>query len=307
MHLKDIVQKKNNLEHIKLKVNNDKNILLINIMKLTKTLSFYVENSVLNIQLIEALKNKYNIKNSFIENVSLVKNNNFLKSMKSKFIKEKELYIYLTEEQKYGTDSYSRYERNILENIKNKETDFITIGNRASQFAKQNNLSVIKSFENSSVNKLAKTLTQMTKILFIDNNYSRVHFVINSNKNFKKPFTILPLENFDIDKILGVKNKNRFDETIKDYKIFPNIETFIENQINIFLENSINSLITESSFYSAKNALVATNQKSKQLDDELLKISKRINRVKQEKQIEEIVLLTKKKKTVFEEGGSDEF
>ncbi|MCU9938987.1 hypothetical protein NWQ34_05305 [Mycoplasmopsis felis] len=51
-----------------------------------------------------------------------------------------------------------------------------------------------------------------------------------------------------------------------------------------------------------QNALVSTNQKSKQLDEEIIKVSKKINRIKQEKQIEEIVLLTKKKKTIFEEG-----
>ncbi|WP_322912818.1 MSC_0622 family F1-like ATPase gamma subunit [Mycoplasmopsis felis] len=298
MHLKDIIQKKNNLENIRVKVNNDKNILLITIMKLTKKLSFYLDNSLLNIQLINALKNKYSIKNNFVSSQNSKLINNFQKIL----IKDKELYIYLTEEQKYGTDSYTRYETTILENIKNKNADFILIGERAIQFGAKNKLSVVKEFKNSSHKGLAKILTQLTKILFLDSTYKKVHFVINSNKNYKKPFTLLPLDNFDVDKLLNIKHTNSLDSVIKTYKIYPNIEGFIENQIHIFLENAINALIVESSFYNAKNALVSTNQKSKQLDEEIIKVSKKINRIKQEKQIEEIVLLTKKKKTIFEEG-----
>ncbi|WP_313770860.1 MSC_0622 family F1-like ATPase gamma subunit [Mycoplasmopsis felis] len=170
------------------------------------------------------------------------------------------------------------------------------------QFGAKNKLSVVKEFKNSSHKGLAKILTQLTKILFLDSIYKKIHFVINSNKNYKKPFTLLPLDNFDVDKLLNIKHTNSLDSVIKTYKIYPNIEGFIENQIHIFLENAINALIVESSFYNAKNALVSTNQKSKQLDEEIIKVSKKINRIKQEKQIEEIVLLTKKKKTIFEEG-----
>ncbi|MGZ9756671.1 MSC_0622 family F1-like ATPase gamma subunit [Mycoplasma sp. 4423] len=305
MHLKDIIQKKQNFENIKIKVNNDKNILLITIVKLTRKLAFYVDNALLNVQLIQALKNKYNIKNSFIEDISFVKNNSFLRNLKKSFIKEKELYIYLTEEQKYGTDSYTRYEKTILNKIKGKNVDFITIGNRALNFAKSNNLNVIKTFKSSAEKNLARTLAQLTKILYLDSEYKNVHLVINSNKNYKEPFTLLPMSNFDVGKLLNIHPENEFDKVIKDYKIYPNIESFIDNQITIFIENAINSLIIESSFYNAKNALVAANKKVKQLDEELLKVTKQIHRIKQEKQIEEIVLLTKKKQTIFEEGRNE--
>lgn len=304
MHVKDIIQKKKNLENIKIKVDNDKSILLINIMKLTRKLSFYVDNALLNIKLINALKNKYNIKNSFIEDVSLIKKNMFFNKLKNKIVKEKVLYIYLTEEQKYKTDSYTRYERTILKNIQNKKADFILIGSRAKQFAQQNNLNVIKDFDNSEVDNLVKTLAQMVKFLFLESEYRLVNFVINSNKNFKEAFSLLPLVKFDVDKLLHIQPINEFDKVIQDYKIYPSIEGFIENEINIFLENSINALIIESSFYNTKNNLVTTNKKSKQLDEEILKVSKKIRRVKQEKEIEEITLLTRKKRTVFQEDRS---
>ncbi|WP_416373769.1 hypothetical protein [Mycoplasmopsis felis] len=62
----------------------------------------------------------------------------------------------------------------------------------------------------------------------------------------------MPLDNFDVDKLLNIKHTNSLDSVIKTYKIYPNIEGFIENQIHIFLENAINALIVESSFYNAK-------------------------------------------------------
>ncbi|AMD81166.1 hypothetical protein MCANPG14_01776 [Mycoplasmopsis canis PG 14] len=297
MHIKELLQKKQNLENIKLKVNNDKNILLINILNLTKKLSFYVDNSLLNSKLLNSLKTKYNIKNNFIQSNKIEQAKNF-------FRKSKELYIYITEEQKYGTDSYSRYEKEILNRVKNSNIDFITIGERAKTFADQNELNVIKYFENSSIKNLSTILTKMIRILFVENNYSKVNFVLNSNKNYKDPFTVLPLENFDVDKLLNIETNKNNNLDINNTKIYPNIENFIESQIFVFLENAVNSLIIESSFYSAKNNLVTIDKKIKQIDEDLLLVSKRVNRFKQEKQIEEIILLTKKKKTIFEEGNN---
>ncbi|WBP83842.1 MSC_0622 family F1-like ATPase gamma subunit [Mycoplasmopsis edwardii] len=296
MHIKDLIQKKNNLENIKIKVNNDKNILLINILNLTRRLSFYVDNALLNSQMLDGLKEKYNIKNNFIQT-------NKIELLKQKIKKPKELYIYLTEEQKYGTDSYSRYEREILKRSKKVNIDFITIGERAKNFVTSNKLELIKDFENSSYKNLIKILTKIIKILFVETNYSKVNFVINSNKNYKDPFTILPLENFDVHKLLQIEENVGETDSLKEYKIYPNIENFIESQIFVFLENVINSLITESSFYNAKNNLVTIDKKIKQIDDELLIVNKRVNRAKQEKQIEEIILLTKKKKTIFDGGN----
>ncbi|VEU69288.1 Uncharacterised protein (plasmid) [Mycoplasmopsis canis] len=133
-----------------------KNILLINILNLTKKLSFYVDNSLLNSKLLNSLKTKYNIKNNFIQSNKIEQAKNF-------FRKSKELYIYITEEQKYGTDSYSRYEKEILNRVKNSNIDFITIGERAKTFADQNELNVIKYFENSSIKNLSTILTKMIK------------------------------------------------------------------------------------------------------------------------------------------------
>lgn len=297
MHIKDLIQKKRNLENIHVKVNNDKNILLINILNLTRKLSFYVDNALLNSKLLDGLKEKYNIKNNFIQS-------NKFTQLKHKIKKPRELYIYLTEEQKYGTDSYSRYENEILKRSKDSSIDFISIGERSKNFIESNKLNLLRYFDNSSYPNLTKILTKTIKILFVENNYSKVNFVINSSKNYKDPFTILPLENFDVDKLLQLKERTEWNNSLKDYKIYPNIENFIEAQIFVYLENVINSLIVESSFYNAKNNLVTIDKKIKQIDEELSIVTKRVNRAKQEKQIEEIILLTQKKKTIFDEGGN---
>lgn len=297
MHIKELVQKKQNLENIKLKVNNDKNILLINILNLTKKLSFYLDSALLNSNLLKFLKSKYTISNNFITD-SKPTTHKFL------FHKTRELYVYITEEQKYGTESYTRYENEILARAKKAEIDLITIGERAESFAQLHKFNQLLHFENTLFKNLTTLLTKTIKILFIENNYTKVNFVLNSNKNFKDVFTVLPLEAFDVAKLLhteSVVDKN--SQFLSFAEIYPNIENFIESQISIFLENAINSLITESSFYAAKNNLVTIDKKIKQLDDELLLLTKRINRVKQEKQIEEITFLTKKKRTIFEEGG----
>ncbi|UWV86462.1 hypothetical protein NW063_01875 [Mycoplasmopsis cynos] len=271
--------------------------MLINILNLTRKLSFYVDNALLNSKLLDGLKEKYNIKNNFIQS-------NKFTQLKHKIKKPRELYIYLTEEQKYGTDSYSRYENEILKRSKDSSIDFISIGERSKNFIESNKLNLLRYFDNSSYPNLTKILTKTIKILFVENNYSKVNFVINSSKNYKDPFTILPLENFDVDKLLQLKEKTEWNNSLKDYKIYPNIENFIEAQIFVYLENVINSLIVESSFYNAKNNLVTIDKKIKQIDEELLIVTKRVNRAKQEKQIEEIILLTQKKKTIFDEGGN---
>ena len=62
MDLTRLVTKVENLKKINMKVNNDKNILLINMMKLNKNLSYYIQSAIKNKNLIDAVGNQYNIK-----------------------------------------------------------------------------------------------------------------------------------------------------------------------------------------------------------------------------------------------------
>ena len=294
MDLTRLVTKVENLKKINMKVNNDKNILLINMMKLNKNLSYYIQSAVKNKNLIDAVGNQYNIKNMFVHKNT---KSNFLNKIKQIFIKQKELWIYTTEQQKYATDSYSRYERYILEKTKNKNVDFITIGDRAYNFCKQNKFNVIKDFPTNTQSVLAFELSQIIKILYLEQNYRKVRFVLNTNKNFKGSFTILPTQEFDVYKLSSstLIETNKLD--IKDFKIFPNVETFIDNEANIFIENVVNSLLIESSFYTTKNALVTANKIIKDLDENIMKLSRQAMRVKRQNEIEEIIMLTSNNKS----------
>lgn len=295
MHLKKIEQKINSLNNLVLKVNNEKNIFLIQIMKLNQQLSFFTKNAILNKRIILSLQKQYNVKNDLLNERTIFNKLNFLTKRMNK-----NLWVYITEEQKYNTDSYSRYEKNIIQNNYKKRDDFIVIGNHAKEFCEKNQFNILKYFPNDNKYKfLSNELVTITKILFASGVYANVRFVINSNKNYDGFFTVLPINKFDIDKFV---NANYEDLTsimdISKYKIYPNINDFINTEINIFLENSINALICESSFYSFKNGLVTTNKIIKQVDDEKTKLHKQISRIKSEKQIEEITLLTRSKRDI---------
>ncbi len=101
-------------------------------MKQNRLLSFYVKNARHNKNMILALRNEYSFKSLLVSKDDYpFKSLAIIKKIRNLFIKPKELWIYLTEEQKYATDSYSRYENNILTNTKKVNADFITIGKRS--------------------------------------------------------------------------------------------------------------------------------------------------------------------------------
>ena len=291
MHLKVIEQKKKALNNILLKVNNEKNIFLIKIMKLNQQLGFHTKNAVINRNLILNLQQKYDIKNDLL-------------SKKSFFIKKwsrKNLWIYITEEQKYSTDSYSRYENTILKENKNSKDDFITIGEQAKSFCQKNKFNILKSYaKNNFQDKEIDELFIVIKMLYLTAEYSSVRFVINSNKNYDSFFTILPINEFNFDKFVPYNTEeNSYLENLEitKFKIYPNINEFVNTEINIFIQNAINALICESSFYSAKSGLVTTNKIIKEIDEQKNKLSRQIARIKNEKEIEELSLLTRNKKT----------
>ncbi|KDE41594.1 hypothetical protein NPL7_03015 [Metamycoplasma hyosynoviae] len=294
MHIKKIEQKKQNLEHILLKTNSDKNILLITIMKLTSQLNFYIQNALLNKNLIDLVNEKYAINNKFVSH------NKTLKFFRIK--KQKELWIYLTEEQKYQTDSYSRYEKMILQKVAKKNVEFITVGNRAKQFCLEHKFEIIHSYDSTDAPLLANNLAEIIKVLYSENSYDNVHFVINTNKNYNESFNILPIQNLDIHK-LAKSDTEQPTENVMEYQIFPNIDDFVNNEISIYLENVIWALIVESSFYNAKNGLVTINKIIKDIEEMVSKIKKKLLKIKRENEIEELVLLTKNNNSFDSQEG----
>ncbi|WP_347938449.1 hypothetical protein VQY18_01525 [Mycoplasma feriruminatoris] len=295
MDLKKIETKLNNLKTIQQRLSNEKNILLIDMIKQNALLNYYVKNALWNQNIISLLQKEYKIKNNLI-NESKTSKNKLVNKLKSLVVQDKQLWIYVTEEQKYSTDSYSRYENHILNTIKKKNADFITIGDRAKEFCNSNKLNVIYNVDQKqAISKLSWILTLIVKFLFSQYNYESLHFVINSNKNKENSFTILPLTKFNVNNL--TETKSEFDLTdIKEFKIFPDINNYIQTQVDNFIENSIQSLLVESSFYKTKNELIKTNKTINEIDEEVKKLNKKIIRIKREKEIEEIVLLTSNNK-----------
>ncbi|MGZ9414408.1 MSC_0622 family F1-like ATPase gamma subunit [Mycoplasma sp. AC157] len=307
MHLKKIVQKKNNLEKINLKANSEKNILLITIVKLNQKLRFYIDNAFLTRESIRHLNDKYNIQNPFIVENKTAKITSKITSIFSKSLaKEKELWIYLKEEQKYSTDSYSRYENMILENVKKKKIDFIAIGKKAEEFLEQNKLNVLKTFDLDDNSKI-RTISTLIKFLYEQEKYKKVNFVLNSNKNYKSYFTILPIEDFEMHKLINTSEKN-LPKDLFDFNIYPNVAEYVQNSIDIYIENVVQSLIIESLFYSAKLNLVRVNKILKDLEKEIKFTKRKIIKIKRENEIEEIIMLTKNNGnfSVFNKGESNE-
>ncbi|MDQ0567536.1 MSC_0622 family F1-like ATPase gamma subunit [Mycoplasma yeatsii] len=292
MDLKKVESKLNNFKKIQSKVINDKNILQIEIIKQNSLLTHYLDNALLNQYLILSIKQQYQIKNNLISSTSKTKN-----KFKNFLIKPKQLWIYLTEEQKYQTDSYSRYENHILNNTKNKNIDFITIGKRALEFCWDNKLNAIYNFDLHESN-LSYKLTEIIKLLFSQKNYQSLCFVINSNKNKTNQFTILPLSEFDIT-ALSEKELDHDLIDISKFRIYPDIDTYLEIQVDNFIKNSIESLLVESSFYKAKNELIRINKIINEVDEEIHNLNKKVIRIKREKEIEELVLLASANKHFF--------
>ncbi|QQY77946.1 hypothetical protein JLS56_03080 [Mycoplasma mycoides subsp. capri] len=295
MDLKKVETKLNNLKTIQQRLSNEKNILLIDMIKQNALLNYYVKNALWNQNIISLLQNEYKIKNNLISEIKISRNK-LINKLKDFISQPKELWIYLTEEQKYSTDSYSRYENHILNSIKKNNADFIVIGDRAKQFCSDNKLNVIYDVDQKqAISKLSWTLTLIIKFLFSQYNYKSLRFVINSNKNKDNSFTILPLTKFNVNSLSETETKFDLDH-IKEFKIFPDINNYIQTQIDNYIENSIQSLLVESSFYKTKNELIKTNKTINEVDEEIKKLNKKIIRIKREKEIEEIVLLTSNNK-----------
>lgn len=292
MDLKKVESKLNNFKKIESKVINDKSILQIEIIKQNSLLTHYLDNALLNQYLILSIKQQYQIKNNLISSTFKTKN-----KFKNFWIKPKQLWIYLTEEQKYQTDSYSRYENHILNNTKTKNIDFITIGKRSFEFCLDNKLNVIYNFDLNESN-LSYKLTEIVKLLFSQKNYQSLCFVINSNKNKTNQFTILPLSEFDIT-ALSEKQLDHNLIDISKFRIYPDIDTYLEIQVDNFIKNSIESLLVESSFYKAKNELIRINKIINEVDEEIHNLNKKAIRIKREKEIEELVLLASANKHFF--------
>ncbi|EFF41612.1 MSC_0622 family F1-like ATPase gamma subunit [Mycoplasmopsis alligatoris] len=278
MDQKKLKQKLNVLNSSQMVLEVEKSLSLLTIFKLSKAL---------NINMHRAYRNKRNI-----DYVSGLINSTHDYLYDRTLTTKASLWIYVTEVEKYEVDAYTRYEKVILKRKTNDDI-FITIGTRANNFAKTNNLKTLQTFESTEDQNLVLKLISIIKTTYNTGQYSSVRMVVNSNKIHDRYMSIVPVNQVQASfwSYDGDQNQLKIDKKF----IYPNADSFIENEINNYLMYIVQSLLIESSFYTAKNKLVSENKLLNKIEDDIFTIKRKLARIKSEKQIEEIVMLAKNK------------
>lgn len=286
MNVKSLVNKRESYTKIKKIVESDKNITLINILRLSKQNVFYFERSLQAKYYIESLAKRYEIKHSLILQKQL--------KILSKLSRVKSIWVYITEEEKFATNSYQRHERNMKKSIDFKRDFLVVIGKRANEFATKHKAHVIFSHDKNDVEFLVKILPKFLQNYLKTNGFHNLNFVINSSKLKESYLSVLPLNklNFKIER--NLQNKVESVDTSK-LKIYPEIKEFINSEFESYLTYVSLSLLSESALISEKYKLVALNKTLNDLDEKLRLLNIRIEREKRELEVEQISILFKKK------------
>lgn len=286
MNVKSLVNKRESYTKIKKIVESDKNITLINILRLSKQNVFYFERSLQAKYYIESLAKRYEIKHSLILQKQL--------KILSKLSRVKFIWVYITEEEKFATNSYQRHERNMKKSIDFKRDFLVVIGKRANEFATKHKAHVIFSHDKNDVEFLVKILPKFLQNYLKTNGFHNLNFVINSSKLKEAYLSVLPLNklNFKIER--NLQNKVESVDTSK-LKIYPEIKEFINSEFESYLTYVSLSLLSESALISEKYKLVALNKTLNDLDEKLRLLNIRIEREKRELEVEQISILFKKK------------
>ncbi|WP_036451991.1 MSC_0622 family F1-like ATPase gamma subunit [Mycoplasma buteonis] len=293
MHIRKIKAKFNSLSKIIKIVESNKNITLINILKLSKQISFYFERANQTKTVIETIQKNYAVDSVFLQNNQA----GFFSSLKSKNTTPT-IWVYVTEEEQYSTNSYFKHEQNILAELK-KNDKFIAIGERACNFVKNQNLTTIYSENFNDVVKLSHNLPLVLQTEILQKGFANIRFVINSSKIKSKYLDVLPLSalNFNLN-VKDYKLEEKID--VKKLKVYPDVQSFIESEIASYLTYISLTLLSESALINQKYKLVAENQKINDLEKKQKQLKLAMNRARREQEVENMSLLSKKKDLLHE-------
>ncbi|WP_416756282.1 MSC_0622 family F1-like ATPase gamma subunit [Mycoplasma aquilae ATCC BAA-1896] len=298
MHIKKIKQKAESLDKILTIVESQKNINLINILRLSQQIGMYCQRANQAKSYIDYLASNYAVANPLIEPV----NNHYLtflsKLTPKNSITYKTIWVYITEEEKYETNSYQKYEKYLLQNFA-KNDSIVVIGNRAKTFAQENNLDII--FENNfnDVAYLTDILPDFLEAYLDANGFCKIKFVLNSSKTKQLSLNVIPLSELNFDLDLYHKQSNFM--SIEGLNIYPNINGFIKSQLKAYLTYMTLALLSESNLIYQKYSLVAINQKINDLEKKQKRLALEVLRAKRELEVEQISILSKKKDLLHDE------
>lgn len=276
MSLKKNIKKLSDFNTINFLETANRDVTLISILLLSKKFSFFYLHSLIQQKMY----------------LSFVEKNKTKKISSKKEKRQKKMWIYISEEQNYATDIYSKYEKELLEKSKINEDFFVSVGSRAKNFFEEKKIVSISSYPSTETENLAKKIFFIVKNKILKKEVSEVNFFLNSNKIEEKYVTIFPVRKFKM-------NDRNFDDgkliNVEKFFIYPEIEKFITNNLENYLLNAIETLIIESSFFMAKNKLVKQNKTLKDLEEKIIKIKRNILKIKRDLKTEEIIMISKGK------------
>ncbi|WP_036464512.1 MSC_0622 family F1-like ATPase gamma subunit [Mycoplasmopsis sturni] len=291
MNLKKLQNKFSSLNKIATIVETEKNVTLINILRLSKQNILYSNHTMQSKYLIDQIMNQYDL------------NHPFLKTSKYKD-KYPTLWIYITEEEKYQTNPYFKQEKSMLRYFNISRDAIVAIGKRANDFAKKNNFKIVFTAQENDVETLAQVLPKFIKSFLELNQYCNVNFVLNSSKVKMDAVPVLPLDSFNL-KLDLTTNFIPEDIQFNKLKVYPNVNLFINSQIHSYLTFVTLTLLSESIIISEKYKLVAQNQKINDLEKKQSDLKRQIMREKRELEIEQMSILSNKKDLLHNQKGGE--
>ncbi|CAC13619.1 unknown; predicted coding region [Mycoplasmopsis pulmonis] len=250
-----IEKKKKNLINIK---------NYINIYFLESLSQFQVQNKIYTNKLNEVnfikniysnvLKSRFGLKSFFFNGYPSTKNG-------------RKIFVYIAEINRISDISHRQLDKKILDTIE-KNDWIIAIGKHAIQFAQENKLNILTTFE-SIDEKYVNDLKALIYDKYTLGGVYQIEFFFQSNKLKNNSVVILPIKNFHLDKSFE-------DEEIDPkIEIYPNLTDFVDDLSWIYLQSSISALLIEANFYLIK-------QRIAKLKDLLNDIDKKIENIKYE-------------------------
>ncbi|VEU70202.1 MSC_0622 family F1-like ATPase gamma subunit [Mycoplasmopsis glycophila] len=298
MHVKKIKEKLVSLSKLMKIVESKKNITLIDILKLSKKISIYYERAIQTKHVIESILENHNVDSPLLNSNKLL-NNQFavLKKLNNKHT-NKTIWVYITEEEKYSTNSYFKQEKH-LSSVFKEEDLIIAIGERAIRFAKSANYNILFSAQKNDVEILSTILPSLIENYYQTYGFHDLKFILNSSKIKNNHLDVLPMKNLNFN--LNVKSL-KFEKAIdvQKMKIYPDVKEFVEAELVGYLTYIFYTLLNESSLIYLKYKLVAQNQKINDLEKKYKQMNLHMLRGKRELEVEELSLLSKKKDLLHE-------
>ncbi|WP_426461453.1 MSC_0622 family F1-like ATPase gamma subunit [Mycoplasma hafezii] len=295
MHIRKIKSKYESFEKIIKIVESNKNITLINILKLSKQISFYYERAVFSKDIILTLAKEKNLDSQFLKPSQI----NLFETKQNKNKPNRTIWVYVTEEEQYSTNSYAKFENNLLQEYK-KQDVIIAIGKRAIDFAVANQFKILFCTENNDVEYLSSLLPLIIQKDINQNGFANLYYIINSSKVKNMYLNVLPLEKLNFN--LNVQHYKLEEQiNIKKLNVFPDLNSFVESEINTYLTYMTYTLLSESALIYHKYKLVAQNQQINDLEKKQKQLKLQMLRSKREDEVEQMQLLSKKKDLLHSE------